>query len=259
MGKLIRYRHRMLRHDHRHHHDVQVNQAVKAEHRVSVIVPTLNEQARIGRLLEALAQIQGLHEIIVADGGSRDETTKIARSFPKVRTLVAPRGRASQMNAAAKEAIGTVVLFLHADVVPPIEMVTWVEKVLTQKDVVAGAFRTWTVPDTRRTWLGPFLHLADLRSRYSALPYGDQAIFVRREAFWQVGGFPNQPIFEDLELGRKLSKIGRIHTVPANVFVSGRRFVAHPLYYTIIMNLFPLLYRLGIPTTLLARFYGNPR
>jgi hypothetical protein len=101
--------------------------------------------------------------------------------------------------------------------------------------------------------------LADLRSRYANLPYGDQALFVRADVFWRLGGFPEQPLMEDLELSRRLSRTGLIRIVPATVRVSGRRFLARPIYYTLLVNVFPLLYRLGMPPRVLASLYGNPR
>jgi hypothetical protein len=125
--------------------------------------------------------------------------------------------------------------------------------------VVAGAFRTWTVADAPAPWFAPALHAADLRSRYTRLPYGDQAMFVRTDAFWRAGGFPDQPLMEDLELSRRLRALGAIRTAPATVRVSGRRFVARPIAYTLAVNVFPLLYRLGVPATRLAQLYQAVR
>jgi GT2 family glycosyltransferase len=153
-----------------------------------------------------------------------------------------------------------VLLFLHTDVELPPDAARWIAEALRDPDVVAGAFRTWTVPDgARRRWLAPLLHLADLRSRHARLPYGDQAMFVRARAFRAVGGFPEQALMEDLELGRRLSRAGRIGTVPCSVRVSGRRFQARPVRSLVLMNVFPLLYRLGVPPRVLARLYGDPR
>ncbi len=225
----------------------------------TVIVPTLDEARRIRQRLAELCLCPHWSEIIVVDGGSRDETVAIARSFPGVRVLEAPRGRARQMNAAAVEASGDVLLFLHADVALPLDAARWIEDALVDPEVIAGAFRTWTVPDGGRFPLGPLLHLADLRSRYTTLPYGDQALFVRRKTFLEVGGFPDLPLMEDLELARRLRKRGRIRIVRACVQVSGRRFESHPIYYATLVNLLPLLHRLGVPPHLLARLYGNPR
>ncbi len=228
--------------------------------RVSVVIPVLDEEARIGAQLEALARISGLHEVIVVDGGSRDATVERVRAAGGARLLSAPRGRASQMNAGARAATGDVLLFLHADVRLPEDALRRVEEdALADPRVVAGAFRTWTVADAGESWLAPFLHLADLRSRYSRLPYGDQALFVRAEAFWRAGGFPDQALMEDLELSRRLRRLGRIRTVRSSVTVSGRRFLARPVYYTLAVTLFPALYALGVPPAALKRLYGDAR
>jgi rSAM/selenodomain-associated transferase 2 len=225
--------------------------------RVSVIIPVLDEEARIGSQLESLARSL-VHEVIVVDGGSRDATVARVRAAGTAQLLVAPRGRSSQMNAGARAATGDVLLFLHADVRLPDDALRRVEEALADPEIVAGAFRTWTVADGR-SWLSPLLHLADLRSRYSGLPYGDQALFVRAEAFRQAGGFPEQPLMEDLELSRRLRRLGRIHIVRARVIVSGRRFLARPVFYTLAVNLFPMLYAAGVPASALKRLYGDPR
>src|SRR5262249_32284083 len=133
------------------------------------------------------------------------------------------------------------------------------ERVLGDPAVVAGAFRTHTIAEDARSWVTPFLRLADVRGRFTRHPYGDQALFVRRDAFERAGGFPEQPLMEDVELARRLRRLGRIVVVPATVRVSGRRFVTHPLRTIAAMRLFPVLYRLGCPPDLLARLYGAPR
>jgi GT2 family glycosyltransferase len=163
------------------------------------------------------------------------------------------------MNEGAKYATGDVLLFLHADARLPAGATSWIAEALSEPDVVGGAFLIWTVTEERRSWLAPLLHLADLRSRYTGLPYGDQALFVRADVFRQLGGFPELPILEDLEFSRRLRGVGRIRTVPASVSVSGRRFLAGPLYYAALMKLIPLLYRLGISPQALASVYGHPR
>ncbi len=201
----------------------------------------------------------GVDEIVVVDGGSRDGSPDIARAVPGVRVLGAPRGRGSQLNAGARAATGDVLLFLHADTRLPPDAAAWVARTLAEPGVVAGAFRIRTVADGGPNWLGPLLRLADLRSRYSGLPYGDQAVFVRRDAFATVGGFPDQPLMEDIELARRLRRIGAIQTVPAVAEVSGRRFLARPVRTVLALRTFPLLYRLGVSPSRLARLYGDPR
>jgi rSAM/selenodomain-associated transferase 2/rSAM/selenodomain-associated transferase 1 len=231
---------------------------LEAFRRISVIIPVLDEERRVGPLLAELHG-RGFAEVIVVDGGSRDRTVEIARAacWLRPRVATAPRGRASQMNAGARLATGDVLLFLHADASLPAGAAAHVEGALADPRVIAGAFRTWHVRDDGRS--APWLHLADLRSRYSGLPYGDQALFVRREAFWKAGGFPEQPLMEDLELSRRLRRLGRIAIVKSSVRVSGRRFLAHPIRDTLFVNAFPLLYRLGVPAASLARFYRDVR
>lgn len=226
---------------------------------ISVILPVLDEERRIGQRLTELSAMEGLGEVLVVDGGSSDGTVERARAFPGVSVLSAPRGRASQMNAGAERARGSVLLFLHADVRLPPDAFHHVTRALEDPRVVAGAFKTWTVDDVGRSRLGPLLHLADLRSRYTRLPYGDQALFVRAEAFRAAGGFPAQPLMEDLELSQRLWKLGRIRTVEARVTVSGRRFLARPVFYFLAVNGFPLLYRLGVAPASLLRLYSHVR
>jgi rSAM/selenodomain-associated transferase 2 len=226
---------------------------------ISVIIPVLNEERRIRQRLEELAAMDGIDEIRVVDGGSTDATVEEARAFPNVTVLSAPRGRASQMNAGAEGARGSVLLFLHADVALPPDAPRHIAAALEDPHMVAGAFKTWTVDDVGRSRLGPLLHLADLRSRYTRHPYGDQALFVRAEAFRAVGGFPAQPLMEDLELSQRLWRLGRIRTVDARVTVSGRRFLARPVFYFLAVNGFPLLYRLGVSPHTLLRIYQHVR
>ena len=228
--------------------------------RISVVIPALDEAAQIGKRLNELARF-AFHEVIVVDGGSIDETRAIVRSFPDVVLVEAPRGRARQMNEGARRATGDVLLFLHADVSLPADAALHIGRALGRTGTAAGAFRTWTVADegSPRPWWSPFLHLADLRSRYSRLPYGDQAIFLRRELFQIAGGFPEIPLMEDLAFSRKLRSLGVVRTIPARVAVSGRRFIERPSYYMLLVNLFPLLFRLGVPASVLAAWYGDAR
>jgi rSAM/selenodomain-associated transferase 2 len=226
--------------------------------RLSVIIPTLNEEAVIEKQVRRTATLPGVDVVIVVDGGSTDQTMPRVPDLPRVRRFTARPSRAAQMNTGASAALGNVLLFLHADVCLPDQAASLVQRALADHRAVGGAFRTWTVAD-RPTWLGPLLHLADLRSRYTSLPYGDQALFVRREVFESVGGFPDQPLMEDLELSLRLRRAGKLRRVPARVIVSGRRFIARPVAFTVLVNLFPALYRLGAPPAALARLYSQVR
>lgn len=224
-----------------------------------MIIPVLDEAGCIDRCLAALVRQPGIDEIIVVDGGSTDDTRERAGLHPGVRVLESDRGRARQMNTGAAAASGDTLLFLHADAILPEAAATEIATALDRPGVAAGAFPTWHVAERwgpGRAWL---LHLADLRSRVSSLPYGDQGLFVRADTFRRAGGFPGLALMEDLALARRLRRLGRIHIGRRPVRVSGRRFEAAPLYQTILVNLFPLLYAAGVPPRILARLYGNPR
>jgi rSAM/selenodomain-associated transferase 2 len=225
---------------------------------LSVVIPTLDEAARIGDRLRELVAL-GIDDVIVADGGSRDGTLEVVRGHPGARLVSAPRGRGPQQNAGARAATGDVVLFLHADVQLPADATAWIERTLADRAVVAGAFRVRTVADDGPNWLGPVLRMADLRSRYTRIPYGDQAVFVRRVVFERVGGFPDEPLMEDVVLARRLRAVGRLVTVPAYVRASGRRFLQRPIASLLAMWTFPTLHRLGVSGRVLARLYGQPR
>lgn len=227
--------------------------------RIAAIVPTLDEAARLGATLDAL-RIAGIDELVVADGGSQDATLEIARAHAA--TIVhAPRGRARQQNAGAAATTADALIFVHADVRVPPDAATWIRRTLAGPGVVAGAFRTCTrfdgagPPPIHARWL----RLADLRSRFGRIAYGDQAIFVARETFNAIGGFPDQPLMEDVELSRRLRRRGAMPLVPREVMVSGRRFVAHPLRATLCCHLFPALYDLGVSPATLARLWTAVR
>jgi len=232
---------------------------------LSIVIPVLDEEARIGRCLEAARGLAGVAEVVVVDGGSRDRTLAVVgeaaerTAGARLVVVTAPRGRGLQMNAGARAAGGDVLLFLHADVTLPPDAAARVAAALAAPDVVGGAFRLHTVADDGFNWLGPLLRLADVRSYLSALPYGDQGVFVRRADFEAVGGFPDQALMEDVELAARLWRRGRLVIGPGEVLASGRRFLAQPVRSLLAMRLFPVLYRLGVPADVLARLYGAPR
>ncbi len=226
---------------------------------LSVVVPVLDEAPRLEAGLQRLVGLPSVDEVLVVDGGSRDATRAVARGVPGVRLLEAPPGRARQMNVGAAAAHGEVLCFLHADVTLPRDAVAHVARAFAQETVVACAFRTRTVDEGARSWASAFLPVADLRSRWTHLPYGDQAVSVRRSAFQKVGGFPDQPLLEDVELARRLSTVGRVVRLRPKVTVSGRRFLKRPLRTLLYWNSFPALYRLGVRTSLLERLYGKVR
>ncbi|UCF67282.1 MAG: TIGR04283 family arsenosugar biosynthesis glycosyltransferase [Acidobacteriota bacterium] len=173
--------------------------------RVTTIIPVLNEQQRIDRVLDLLSCSETPLEIIVCDGGSQDDTFERARRRAGVRAMRTPRGRATQMNAGAREARGEVLWFLHADCEPSADAARAITDALTRPDRSWGAFR-FALHGSRRSFR-LIERLVAWRTRWRQLPYGDQGLFVRRETFEQLGGFRAVPVFEDVYLVRALRRI----------------------------------------------------
>jgi rSAM/selenodomain-associated transferase 2 len=187
---------------------------------LSVIIPVLNEEGYIGDTLDALARMPGHFEVIVVDGGSRDRTVEIARSRRAV-VITAERGRGSQMHAGAVMAQGEVLWFLHADTLPPVDAARRISEALADPQVIGGNFE---VVFDRTDRPARFLKWLYPRLRCSGLCYGDSAFFVRRCTYEQVGGFRPYPIFEDLDLLRRIRRHGRFVHLPCAVVTSSRNF-----------------------------------
>lgn len=221
--------------------------------KLSIVMPTLNEAATVGDLLAALQPLRRRgHELIVVDGGSTDGTVALAKPFADA-VLNAPRGRAIQMNTGAAAARGSVLLFLHADTrLPPLA------DVLVQQ--ATNGTNAWGRFDVRIEGRSPMLRmvgaLMNLRSRVTGIATGDQAIFVTREAFGRVGGFPAQPLMEDIELSRRLKRLGRPACLRERVFTSGRRWEQRGVCRTIFL-MWRLRWRYwrGEPAARLAEVY----
>lgn len=223
---------------------------------ISIIVPTLNEEAEIDDALSRLDGIPDL-EIIVADGGSIDRTIALVKTHP-VTLLPCPPGRGSQLNHGAAAASGEVFLFLHCDTRLPEDFLFQIRDTLDQADTVAGAFPL-SIDDT-----APLLRVversANLRAAYLGLIYGDQAIFVKRNFFFKAGGFPDQPLMEDFALVRRLGKLGRIRLASSPVSTSARRWKAKGIVRTTLLNqMILILYLAGVSPNVLAGLYYGKR
>lgn len=224
---------------------------------LSIIIPALDESHSIGATLDAVMRVAGSVEVIVVDGGSQDDTVMIARERG-VRVIEAERGRGTQMHAGACVARGESFWFLHADTVPPADAAGRIVEALKETGVVGGNFDV-RFDGARRaarflTWLYPKL-------RRLGLHYGDSAIFVRREDYERVGGFQSFPIFEDLDLIRKLRRRGRIVHLPATVITSSRRFDGRRSFALTFTRwtVLQCLYWLGVHPRTLGRLYAPIR
>lgn len=222
---------------------------------ISIIIPVLNEAAIIEATLKQLTEDSDL-EIIVVDGGSRDRTVSIAQQC-RVRVITAPRtGRANQMNAGAKAARGEILLFLHADTRLPSGYCQVIKNILSQPKVIAGAFQLAIEGEAKSLRL--IETMVNIRSRFFALPYGDQALFIKREVFESLGGFAELPIMEDFELVGRLKSQGKIEIAPSAVLTSGRRWNKLGVCQTTLINQLIIIgYYLKISPEQLSKFYRD--
>jgi rSAM/selenodomain-associated transferase 2/rSAM/selenodomain-associated transferase 1 len=219
---------------------------------ISIIIPALNEAAAIVRTFSNLEGVENL-EVIVIDGGSIDETAELA-GFRGATVIQSNPGKALQMNTGAKAAAGDILVFLHADTLLPEGFSHQIVSALNQNGVAAGAFRL-TINSTR-AGIRIIERMANLRSRLLQLPYGDQALFLRKVLFEEIGGFPELPIMEDFILIRRLKRKGKIVIVPAAVVTSPRRWTHLGIFKTWLINqLIIIAYYLGFSPERLTRLY----
>ncbi len=218
-----------------------------------IVVPVLQEAAALADSLRALQPLRARGaELVVVDGGSTDATWAIARRWADAVRL-APRGRALQMNAGAQGCTAEALLFLHADTRLPPDADALVREALRER----GWGRFDVRIDGRPAMLKVVAALMNRRSRHSGIATGDQAIFVRRAVFEAVGGFPAQPLMEDIELSARLLRAGRPACLRARVTTSGRRWEQHGVWRTIAaMWRLRAAYFLGVPARELAARYG---
>jgi len=187
---------------------------------ISVIIPTRNEERAIAAVIEQLRGT-GVREVIVVDGGSSDQTCHRARTAG-AKVIESETGRGIQQNLGAAEATGDILLFLHADTRLPPDFIEQIQDILHRDGVSAGAFRLGVDgPGHGLRWVE---NMANWRSLYFQLPYGDQALFMKADTFRQAGGFAEIPLMEDFELMRRLRKQGRIELAEASVRTSPRRW-----------------------------------
>lgn len=227
---------------------------------LSIIIPVLNEAGGLPGLLDHLAGLRTHDtEVIVVDGGSEDGSQQIA-ACAGVRTISAGRGRARQMNAGAAAAHGDVLLFLHADTLLPLCAVQKIEAAFQhagRADQDSGRWGYFAVRiDGRSFMLRVIAALMNARSRLTGIATGDQAMFMTRSAFDTVGGFPDQPLMEDIELSKRLLELSRPICLADRVVTSGRRWEAYGVWRTIwLMWRLRWLYWRGVPASELAGLY----
>lgn len=228
---------------------------------ISVIIPTLNEEKGLAQMVVHTLAL-GFDEVIVADGGSTDRTVPMAEAFcarvPNARLIHAPRGRARQMNEGVKASRGEILLFLHADTRLPSTARQDIEAAMWNGQIVGGRFDVKF--DHHTMWSTVISTMMNRRSRWSGIATGDQAIFVHRRVFEQLGGFADIPLMEDIDFSRRLKQIGQTAPLRSRVVTSYRRWETHgPIRTILLMWTLRFLYWVGVSPHRLQRFYAIVR
>ncbi|MBC8233018.1 TIGR04283 family arsenosugar biosynthesis glycosyltransferase [bacterium] len=224
---------------------------------VSIIIPVLNEEECIEGFLNHLQKFKGQAEIILVDGGSKDQTIEIASRFDDITIVSNGRGRALQMNAGAKVANGDILLFLHADTYLPENAINAVENII--RDGADGGCFSLKI-DSSHLLLRIAARFITRRTKITHVATGDQTIFVRYQIFDELGGYADMPLMEDLDFTRRLKKIGTFVELDLKVSTSARRWEKWGVYKTILlMWLLRILYYIGVPPEKLVEFYRDVR
>jgi rSAM/selenodomain-associated transferase 2 len=223
---------------------------------ISVIIPTLNEESTIAAICSDLVCCSKDLEIIIADGGSSDNTIAIAKRFSQTRVVCARRGRGAQMNAGAHQAGGDILLFLHADSSVSPNTIHRVEQTMKDESIYAGSFCL------AFDYHSPLLTLYSKASRINHIlfTYGDQGLFIRKSHFEALGGYKNISFMEDVEIQKRIRRQGKFKKLDISIHTSARRYLSHGILKQQVINTaLVILYHSGIPAPWLKHFYGDDR
>ena len=224
---------------------------------ISIIVPVYNEEKILSGKVEFFKQLSKRAELIFVDGGSCDSTLKIIEMLGG-RILRSQKGRAAQMNAGAKTARHDILLFLHADAYLPLDSLTTIEHVIHNNGYAGGCLhQVIDAPGLLFRWIA---WTGNVRAKMFKIFYGDQGIFVRKDVFWSLGGFPEAPLAEDVLFSSRLRQEGKTDILPDPIYCSARRWVRQGVLKTLLFNTRVTVgLALNNNTERLARYYKDVR
>ncbi|KXZ39928.1 transferase 2, rSAM/selenodomain-associated [Alkalithermobacter thermoalcaliphilus JW-YL-7 = DSM 7308] len=223
---------------------------------VSIIIPVLNEEKSIEKLLKQLTDLKLDKEIIVVDGGSSDNTVCISKKYAKV--IKSQKGRATQMNSGAKVSKGDILWFVHSDSNINKESLSYIKKAINQ-GYIGGGFSLY-FSDNNSLFMKYIALTSNLRAKLLGLYFGDQGIFIRKDVFEKVGGFPKIEIMEDFQFSIDIKKYGKMKLLKIPIGTSARRFEKGGYLKTfILMQKMKILYMLGVKPSKLSKMYREAR
>jgi len=222
--------------------------------KISVIIPTLNEESHVEKTLRSIMKQEGDYEVYVVDGGSTDNTVTIAKRYTTV--INSPRGRANQMNAGARLSKGDILLFLHSDTLLPDDAFREIKKKMRDATVAGGSF--YIAFDADNFILRGVSFIT--RFNFRLFHFGDQGIFVRRDVFQKLRGYKEMPIMEDYDFYKRLRTKGKVILIRMPVISSARRFTKKGVIRQLLLNKFVVLaYWAGVDIHTIKRFYNDMR
>ena len=222
--------------------------------KISVVIPTLNEESHIEKSLQSITKQDGDYEFSVVDGGSTDNTVTIAKRYTTV--IKSKCGRAIQMNTGAKACSGDILLFLHADTILPDNAFREIRKRMKDDTVAGGSFYIAFDADTFTLRGVSFI----TRFNFRLFHFGDQGIFVRRSIFQTLHGYKEMPIMEDYDFYKRLGRQGKVILIRTPVISSARRFIRKGVIRQLLINKFVVLaYWAGVDIQTIKRFYDDMR